>query len=313
MNKAEFTAYLESKDLATATIASYIECVEYGLKYLKTEEIQITKPDILNFLEHLKNKGLQNTTRQNYINALNHYFTFLFSKGEVLKNPCWGLLIRGAKKQILYKTYTPEELDQLCENYYHVFVRNFDCPNITASKRKQAILCRERNAVILSFLVNQGITAKEISRIEVADINLNKATVKVSGGKIGKLRNIPLKATQIGLIINYLQNIRPQILEYHTNESDKLFLTLPNVNKTETEQETMKHTIYSFTKQLKSMDKQFSSFKQLRASVITSWLQLYGLRKTQYLAGHRRIISTERYKLNNLDNLTHNINNLHPF
>ena len=76
---------------------------------------------------------------------------------------------------------------------------------------------------------------------------------------------------------------------------------------------TTKQTICTLIKQVKSIDSNFTGFQQVRASVITSWLKTYGLRRTQYLAGHYQIISTEAYQANNLDELTNEINNLHPF
>jgi site-specific recombinase XerD len=283
-------------------------------KWTEKEPIQIAKPDILSFLEHLKGKGLENSTRQKYVTALNHYFSFLFDNGEITINPCWGLKIRGTNKQRLFKIYTPEELDQLCDNYFHTFVRNFEHNHTPQNQRKQIELCKSRNAVMLSIFVSQGINTKEISRIELDDLNLKKATIKIRSTKTSSERTIPLKPTQTGLFSHYLQDIRPQFLEYQTSEdNNKLFLPMPEMSNKKYENETIQLAFCKFTKQLKSIDKKFLNFKQIRASVIVNWLKIYGLRKTQYLAGHKYIRSTERYKPNNLDNLTRNINNLHPF
>jgi len=66
-------------------------------------------------------------------------------------------------------------------------------------------------------------------------------------------------------------------------------------------------------KQVKTIDRNFINFAQTRASVITHWLQTEGLRKAQYLAGHKTIASTENYTPNNIDNLIEDINKMHPF
>jgi len=318
---SQFTAYLESKGFAKRTQKECFIRLNVFFKWLKTcaehsrskEDIQAAKPDILNYLEHLKNKGLKNATRKNHLTALNHYFTFLYKDEQITDNPCLFLKIRGTKRKTLYKIYTPEELETLFDNYYQLYVRNYDNSHQRHDLQRQySALSKERNALILSVLVNQGVVVTEIGKIEIDDVDLIKATLKIRGGKRLNERILPLKATQIGLFMNYLQNIRPQFLEYNTNDSDKLFLSLSAIGKKST---TGKLTYFfeGFTPQIKLIDKQFLNFTQIRASVITFWLKTQGLRKAQYLAGHRNISTTEAYLPNNLDGLIDDINKLHPF
>ena len=66
-------------------------------------------------------------------------------------------------------------------------------------------------------------------------------------------------------------------------------------------------------KQLKSIDRNFINFSQIRTSVITHWIQTEGLRKAQYLAGHRNIVSTETYLPNDLNELINDIQKFNPF
>jgi hypothetical protein len=110
-----------------------------------------------------------------------------------------------------------------------------------------------------------------------------------------------------------LQNIRPQLVEYQTKESGNLFLALPAVNYKTTDNDMERSVFKPLTKQIKSIDKQFINFQQIRASIITFWVKSYGLRKAQHLAGHRFISATEKYQINNLDGLIDDINKLHPF
>ena len=315
MNKKGFTAYLESKEYTVKTIKYSIKFVENFFARLKKEETQITKPDVLKYLEYLKtHTKQQNSSRNHQLSALNHYFTFLYKEGKITENPCLLIKIRGIKRKTLYKIFTPEELDELCDNYYELFVRNFDDSHHRSNpQRQRAALCRERNAVILSILTNQGVVTGEMNKMELDDVDLIKAKIKIRGGRHSNERTIPLKASQIGLIMNYLQNIRPQILEYQTKETNKLFLPLPNGNQKQTNSDVLSNIFIKLTKQTKTINKKFFNFKQVRASVITNWLKIYGLRKTQYLAGHRYVSSTEDYLPNNLDNLIDDINKLNPF
>jgi len=315
MDKTGFRKYLENKDLTPTSITVYTRFTERFFEKVKKEDIQITKPDVLNYLEYLqKNKRLENITRSVHLLAINHYFTFLYQAEKIAKNPCLLLKIRGKNKKKLYKIYTPEELEQLYDAYYQVFVRNFDNSHYRYEQQRQcSALGRERNALILSILINQGISTTEIDKIEVSDLDLIKATIRIRGGKKLNDRTLPLKVTQIGLIMHYLQNVRPQLLEYQAIENNKLFLLLPIPRKKEVKNDNLKGIFHSFTLQMKTIDKQFINFLQVRASVITFWIKTQGLRKAQYLAGHRYISGTENYLPNNLDNLIDDINKLNPF
>lgn len=312
--KTEFTNYLQSKDLAQSSIIRYRTDVEQFFAKTGKEAEQVTKADILKHLEYLKQRRkLENVSRKMHLIGLNHYFTFLYEQEEVSENPCLFLKIRGTKKTTLYKIFTAEQLEQLYDSYYQLFVRNYDDSHIPKNQRKQSALSKERNAAILSLLLNQGTTTKELDTLLIQDLDLIKATVKIRGGKKSNERTLPLKAEQIGLLMHYTQNIRPQILEHFTGDTEKLFLPLPEYSKKTTDKENLMHVFKPLTKHLKSVEPTFLNFKQTRASVITHWLKIHNLRKTQYLAGHRYISSTERYLPNNLEGLTNDIAKHHPF
>jgi site-specific recombinase XerD len=310
----EFIEYLESRDITAHTIACYVKYVE--LFFERVEDVQVTKPDVLRFLEYLKNhKGQQNVTRAMSLTALNHYFSFLLKTEQISKNPCAFLKIRGQKRKVIYKIYTPAELDELFDNYYNVFVRTFDNSRQRGDYQKQlTALIRERNTLILNILVNQGVVTSEIEKIELGDLDLTKATIKIKGDKTKNERTIPLKATQIGLIMNYLHKIRPQLFDLQKNSSNnKLFLATDRNSPKSIEKDNFRVICDRLSRQVKAIDRQFINFQQIRGSVITNWLKANGLRKTQYLAGHKHVTSTEQYQQNNLDGLIDDISKLHPF
>lgn len=321
MNMEKFISYLQSKNLAKSSINHYTDYTNKFFAYCKKEAEQVQKKDVLKYLQYLQDKkGYENITRRNHLIALNHYFTFLLKAEQVASNPTTLIKIRGTHKRHLYKTYTPEELEQLHDNYYHSFVRNFEARcyasilgGIPANQRQQTLLSLQRNYAILGILVYQGTTTKEIDTIFLQDIDLTKATLKVRGGKKSKERTIPLNASQIGTLISYLKETRPQLLEYHTAESEKLFLPLPEFSKKETSYTTIMGAFKPLTAQVKKLDKNLVNFRQVRASVITYWLKTYGLRKAQYYAGHKYISTTENYLPNEMESLTDDISKYNPF
>lgn len=310
----KFSSYLQSKNLASNTIAHYTDYTAKFFTYTGKEAEQVEKKDVLKYLQYLQDKkGYENITRKNHLIALNHYFSFLLKTEQLANNPTTLIKIRGTHKKHLYRIYNPEELEQLYDSYYQLFVRNYDDKHIPKNQRKQSALSKERNASILSIMLHQGTTTKEIDTIQLNDIDLIKATLKIRGGKKSNERILPLKAEQIGLLMNYLHNLRPKLLEYHTAENNKLFLPLPDYSKQTTENATLMHVFKPLTKQLKTLNKQFLNFKQVRASVITHWLKTYGLRKAQYYAGHRYISSTENYLPNEMESLSDDITKYNPF
>lgn len=70
--------------------------------------------------------------------------------------------------------------------------------------------------------------------------------------------------------------------------------------------------IKKISEELKLINYSYQNAIQIRNSVIVNWLKIHNLRKTQYLAGHRYISSTERYKQDNLESLHEMINSFHP-
>jgi integrase/recombinase XerD len=64
---------------------------------------------------------------------------------------------------------------------------------------------------------------------------------------------------------------------------------------------------------LRRINHKVKNLDQVRASVITHWVQVYDLRKAQYLAGHRHVSSTESYKQQVLDELQADVKKFHPF
>jgi len=312
-NEVEFIQFLEAKNLSKKTQIAYIRNIDLFLAWYKKPIINCTKKDVLKYLEHLQvNKNLQNITRRNHLIAIGHYLSLLVQNETIKTNPTALIKIRGTHKQQLYRTYTAEELQTIYDNFYTVYVQNYDDSHIPKNQRTQCFLSRQRNFIMLGFLINQGLATNELQKLHITDIDLNKGTVTIIGGKKSNERKLPLHPAQTGALIHYINNIRPQFFTY-CNESDKLFFTLPESSKQKTATTNLMHVFKPLTKQVKALDANFLNFKQVRASVITTWLKTQGLRKAQYLAGHKYISTTERYLPNEITGLIDDISKFNPF
>jgi site-specific recombinase XerD len=310
MEKEVFIKYMESKNHAQSTQQSYLIYVEKFLQWYRLDETNCTKADILSYLAHLKkHTRQQNVSRRSVVTALNHYFTALLQAGIIDKNPAAFIKIRGTNKKHLYKIYTADELTGLADNFYTVFVSGFDDSYLRndKTKKRMSFFNRNRNYTMLTFLVYQGLTTTELTQIKLNDIDLQKARLTLNNGET--VRNLPINAAQMGAIIHYINNIRPQFLDFCQIETDRLFFSF----STEQHDKTFCKPLKSITKQVKSIDRNFINFSQIRTSVITHWLQAEGLRKAQYLAGHKHINSTEMYLPNDINNLINDIQRFNPF
>ena len=76
--------------------------------------------------------------------------------------------------------------------------------------------------------------------------------------------------------------------------------------------ENIKSSLYHLFKAIQKINPDIRNAKQIRSSVITYWLKNHNLREVQYMAGHKYVSSTERYQLNNLDELQKNLEKFHP-
>ena len=93
-------------------------------------------------------------------------------------------------------------------------------------------------------------------------------------------------------------NTRPLILKEASKQSDYLLVHAKPKNKP-----IMTNIIFLLLYNLRPYYPKLKSLQQIRQSTITEWLKIYGLRQTQYMAGHRYVSSTERNNTDRMDGL----------
>jgi site-specific recombinase XerD len=308
----EFIKYLHQKDFKQSTVKSALRIVNDFFDLCQCEPINTEKKDVLKYLEHLKKKGKESTTINLYLRSLRYYFAYLHENGQILTNPANLIKIRGVKRRKLHHIFTAEELTQLVDDYYSVFIRNFNESPLSESFRQYSYLSRHRNYTMLTFLVYQGLPTNELEKITPGDLDIIRATLHVPAGSRTNARTLKLDAVQIGALMHYTQNIRPKLLEQYTEHSDLLFLhaAKPHCTVKKGKYGGIYHHIKT---QLQSINTEFTKLEQIRASVITGWIQTEGLRKAQYLAGHRYTSSTENYLPNDIAQLSEDIEKYNPF
>lgn len=144
-----------------------------------------------------------------------------------------------------------------------------------------------RNKAMISLLIYQGITSKELVELSVSNVNLDEGTIRIKGQGKNKGRTIGLKPNQIIMLMRYIEEDRPHLLKGSTN---KLFLGMRGaVMTTDALHEFIHRLSGAFDKEVSPMN--------LRNSVISHWLNVrkIPLEDVQVMAGHRYPSTTEKY------------------
>lgn len=308
----DFKTYLKKQELSQNTVKMYYYHTMNFISFLDKDNTEVencTEKEILLYLSYLQKKGIDNVTRKLRLYALKHYFDFLIETNKKQYNPAKKIKLQAGQKQKLYPILNPQELQSIYENYN---VPKEDDTRNHHNWFSAYRLSKERNKVILGLLVNQGITTAEVGRIQIEDLDLRNGRIDIKGGRIGKDRTLELKSSQIIDLMEYQFKTRNELLKYYKEPTKQLFLSTPASGQTQVNDINAFNIFKRLTDELKQQNPKFINFLQVRASVITFWIKNYNLRQVQYLAGHKRIISTEMYLINDVDDLQKEIENFHP-
>ena len=224
-----------------------------------------------------------------FVAAVKLYYQFLLEHGYRNDNPA-RLIKLGSRKEHFVQfqeLLTRDELEELLtsrENRYNDTI--------------------ERNQVIISFLIYQGLTSQEITNIKVDDIDLDACTVKIRKTAMNKKRVMGLKPKQIMPLTKYME-IRDDLNRY---SHKSLLMSTRN----------QPYTVDAINRMLGQLKHLIPGKKvnatTIRQSVIANWLNAdkIELGDVQLLAGHRYPSSTIRYRIADPEEKRKLINNFHP-
>lgn len=149
-------------------------------------------------------------------------------------------------------------------------------------------------------MVFQGLDSGDLERLAVKDINLTEGTVYIASSRNNAARTLRLESVQILSINHYLTHTRHQLNE--KQETTERFFIKSKIND----------LVSTLVKKLKQQYPEIHSPRHIRSSVIMNWLKKYHIRQVQYMVGHKRVCSTERYKREDLHDLTQQLQKFHP-
>lgn len=281
----EIEDYLQN-ELSKQTVKSYLYEIEKFKKHYRNPE-KINYQELMNYVELLrKNYNPQSIRRTVY--ALKKFYDYLLEIGKVKYNIAKNIKIRDGKENPLQlqELLTEKELLQLLE-----------------PRKERYKILEKRNQIILSLLVNQALLVGDIERLRIEDLDLKNAKIKISGTGITNERILDLKAEQILLFYQYLQEERNEL------EKQKTSFFLLNKLGSKITADDINYLVSTYQK---GFTKKITSVK-IRQSVIKLKLdQGENLRKVQYFAGHKHADTTEKYRETGVEALQTAINQYHP-
>ena len=288
-----YNDYLKKEGFTKQTIETKEREQQDFSKWCKrqsTTPSQIDYKTCLKYIKHLTRKGNSKRTINHKLGSLKTYFTYLISEAYRTDNPIETTVVRGAKRHINHNLLESEELEDLYYSYE------------TQKARNQYLRNRlKRDKIVIGLLVYQGLSTADLGSLKLEHLQLSKGKLYVPSRNRSNARELELKPWQIMELMEYVNEIRSNLIKKNNTGDDQLILYSSASNLTSV-----------LTSKLKKINHKVEGIHQIRASVITNWLSQYNLRKVQYLAGHRYISSTERYLQDNLENLHEIVNNYHP-
>jgi len=169
-----------------------------------TDWEEVDKNAILEYILEMREREYASSTVARKVAAIKSFFHFLTSEELVEDDPTANLDSPKVKKR-LPTTLTYEEVDRLLA-----------APGQGDSSKAL------RDRALLELLYATGMRVSEIVSLDLEDVSLASATVRVTRGKGGKERIIPIHSRAVEALEAYLGKARLQLLK--NPEERALFL-----------------------------------------------------------------------------------------
>ena len=188
----EFEIYLYTvKKSSQNTVSSYISDVSQFVSYvdanLHCSIIEITREDVIKYVEWLKNIGKSSATMSRSVASLKCLYNHLISVGQVEVNPALNVTFEKEAKK-LPQILTSKEVELLLEQPKCVDAKGY------------------RDRAMLELLYATGIRVTELISLNIDDINLAAGVIRCISKN--KERLIPLYPAAIKAIGDYIIEVR---------------------------------------------------------------------------------------------------------
>jgi len=248
--------------------------------------------DVLNYIQKQRSKGNKSATLMSYLAAIKVYYDYLVVIGTRNDHPCKHMRLKDRidHRVTVQDLLSSTELELLTEQ------------PVRAIKKKPLTTVRDK--VIMSLLIYQALTTKNVIAIDLRDVHLEQATIYIKPQNTLNGRTLELHPKQIMLINQYITEERPVL---NKKKSTRLILT----RHYKEENGCSVHDVVKVYKPL--FPDRVVSPLSIRQSVIANLLKDgKDIRMVQVFAGHKSPMTTERYQQTGIEELTSAVMRYHP-
>lgn len=287
----DFLGYLSvERGLSKNTTSSYGTDLAHFLSYLESRGVngidRIKRQDIMNYMLHLKEKGISSNSISRALIAIKMFYKFLVRE-HLAKDDVAGVLESPKLIRPLPNVLAAGEVDKL----------------LTAPDIRDWMGIRDKAALELMYAT--GMRVSEMVEITIEGLNLDVGFIKCRG-KGDKERIVPIGRSAKEAISRYMDKVRPRLLK--SRQDKHLFLSRLG----------RKISRQSFWKMIKKYARVSRIKKEitphtLRHSFATHLLERGAdLRVVQEMLGHADISTTQIYTHINKDRLKLVHKQFHP-
>lgn len=185
----------EEKEASENTLSSYSRDVEQFLQWLENADLtpeEATQTDVDQYMKYLLSLGKSVATATRSLASLKSFYNFLIREHVVSVNPAKGVVLEKVERK-LPQVLTSKEVELFLEQ-----------PDPRDAKG-----CRDK--AMLELLYATGIRVTELIDLNMEHLNLSAGFVRCVSKK--KERIIPLYAAAVRALADYIDHVRPQLIE----------------------------------------------------------------------------------------------------
>ena len=204
----QYRQYLLSERQASDnTLNSYMRDLRQLQDYLKLEKKinldEVTKTDLLGYLEYLRDNGKSPSTVARNIASWNNFFQYLILQNIITDNPAKGISA-GKTEHKLPEILTSKEVELLLQQ-----PRAVDAKGI-------------RDKAMLELMYATGIRVSELIALNVKDVNLSSGNIRCFSKN--RERFIPMYPYAMSILRQYMDQVRPVMIS--SSENEALFVNM---------------------------------------------------------------------------------------
>ena len=166
------------------TVNTYLACLNAFFRHFKDEDTtQLSKKDILDYLESLIHKGYSKSSQNQHINAIKFYYEKYLERERE-----FYYLDRPIKDKKLPTVLSKEEVQKLFHCSYNL-----------------------KHRTILTIIYSCGLRVSEMINMRIRDIDTKRMIIWIRHSKSNKDRQVQLTPQILQLIEQYLACFNPKI------------------------------------------------------------------------------------------------------